>query len=69
MLPQAFGDRILGPESPGIARINNLFIKKILIKIEKDASADYVKQKINEYLMTFKQTYKSVLVQIDVDVI
>lgn len=32
-----FGNRILGPDKPPVARIQTLFIRKIVVKIEQNA--------------------------------
>lgn len=39
-----FGDRVLGPDRPPIARIQSLYIRKIMLKIELQASIDRVRQ-------------------------
>ena len=68
-LKQALGSRVLGPESPLVARVRNLFLKDILIKIEREASIRNAKKIISEHINNFKNTkeYKSVYVHIDVD--
>ena len=47
ILRQAFGDRILGPEAPSISRIKNMYIKQIMLKIEREASTSMVRQYLN----------------------
>ena len=47
ILRQAFGDRILGPESPGVSRVKNMYIKQIMLKIEREASTSMVRQYLN----------------------
>ena len=42
-LRKVFGDRILGPDCPPVARIQSLHIRKIMIKIEKSASTEKVR--------------------------
>ncbi len=68
-LKSHFGKRILGPESPAVARVRNLYIKNILIKVEKEASTAQVKQIINDELINFTKSneYKSIRISIDVD--
>ncbi len=39
-----FGSRVLGPEKPVISRIQSLYIRKIMIKIEHSANIDKVRQ-------------------------
>jgi primosomal protein N' (replication factor Y) len=62
-------DRVLGPEYPGIARINNLFNKKIMVKAEKSLSIIHVKSKIKHMMTVFKKdsAFRSVRIIIDVD--
>ncbi|MBR0037396.1 MAG: primosomal protein N' [Bacteroidales bacterium] len=46
-LRQSFGDRVLGPEAPGVSRVKNFFIQQILLKIEREASTVTVRQYLN----------------------
>lgn len=46
-LKQWFGDRILGPDKPGIARVKNMNIRKIVLKLEKGIN----QKKVREYLL------------------
>jgi primosomal protein N' (replication factor Y) len=68
-LKKIFKERILGPEFPLVARINNLFLKKITIKIEKEYSQKQVKEKIQSLIDEFyvSPANKSVRISIDVD--
>jgi len=43
-LRKVFGSRILGPDRPVVSRIQSLYIRKIMIKIESNASIDKVRQ-------------------------
>ncbi len=64
-----FGSRVLGPQAPVINRIQNLFIKKILIKLEKKASPGKVKHLMREAIFNLQaqQEFRYVTFQIDVD--
>ena len=44
MLRQVFGNRVLGPEAPSIARIQQFYIRQITLKMENAASMPKVKQ-------------------------
>ena len=44
MLRQVFGKRVLGPEAPSIARIQQYYIRQITLKMETAASMPKVKQ-------------------------
>ena len=62
-------ERVLGPEYPGIARINNNFNKKILIKAEKSISVVRIKTIIQHWINVFKKdsAFKYVRIIVDVD--
>lgn len=42
-LRQLFGNRVFGPEEPNVARIQTLYIRKLMLKIEVNASMKKVK--------------------------
>lgn len=68
-LRQVFGDNILGPESPPVARIRNQFHKNILIKIPKKQSLSKTKEaiiKINNSFFSVKD-FRSVRIILNVD--
>lgn len=52
LLRQSFGDRVLGPEPPGIGRVRNLYIQQIALKMEREASTQLTRQ----YLSSIHQT-------------
>ena len=64
-----FKERVLGPEFPVVRRIQNLFLKQIKLKIERDAPDAQIKDKINELVDSFysNASYKSIRIVIDVD--
>lgn len=68
-LKKHFGDRVLGPEYPIIARIKNLYQKDILLKVEKSLSVnktrDIIVQLKNHFEVNSKN--KSIKITIDVD--
>ncbi|SMO81464.1 replication restart helicase PriA [Solitalea koreensis] len=69
-LKQQLGNRVLGPEFPLVNRIRNLYIKTLLIKIEKEnISLSRVKQVISESIAHFyrESEYKTTIIKIDVD--
>ncbi|MBD0823958.1 replication restart helicase PriA [Aestuariibaculum marinum] len=68
-LRNAFGDYVLGPESPPVARIRNQFHKNILVKIPKKQSLAKTKEaitKINNSFLSIKD-FRSVKVVLNVD--
>ena len=68
-LSGSLGNRVLGPEFPLVSRIKNQYIMHILVKLEKNASVSYIKQKIQEGINELNEDsrHKRVLVQVDVD--
>lgn len=69
MLKNVFHERVLGPEYPAVQRINNLYLKQIVIKVERDVSHKKVKERIQEIIDLFYSvpSYKSVRIVTDVD--
>lgn len=68
-LKAKLGNRVLGPETPYISRIKNLYIRNILIKFERESSAASVKKIIQEESLEYfsQPEFKSVRVVLDVD--
>ena len=66
---QVFGNRVSGPEFPLIERIQNMFQKNIMLKIEADKSGIGVRQNITNIIqyVNSMEEYRSVRVVIDVD--
>lgn len=68
-LRQLFGNRVFGPEEPMISRIQSLYIRKIMLKVEINASMSKVKQILRD---TYEQMHqhprmKGMIVYYDVD--
>ena len=69
VLKESFGQKVLGPVKPPVSRVQSLYIRSILLKIENQASP----QKVREAIKYYKQyvfshpAFKSVLVHFDVD--
>ncbi|MBD8389610.1 primosomal protein N' [Dysgonomonas sp. BGC7] len=68
-LRQSFGQRILGPGKPPIARIQSLYIRTILLKIENNASIQKVRETIlhHQSEVLKNPAFKSILLHYDVD--
>jgi len=64
-----FGDRILGPDKPPVARIQTFYIKKMMLKAERQASLPRVKELLRQVQREILETegYKSIMVYYDVD--
>lgn len=67
LLRKQFGNRVLGPSRPPVSRVQLLYIRKLLLKIELNANT----QKVREALLTteklFLQSFKNILIHYDVD--
>ena len=63
------GDRVIGPEYPLVSRINLLYIKQLLIKIERDQHLSQVKDRILQQIkdLNIQQKFRQVRVVADVD--
>ena len=69
MLRQVFGKRVLGPEPPTVARVQQLYIRQIVLKMETTASMSKVKlilRTIYEQSLSDPRM-KSAIVYYDVD--
>ena len=68
-LRQVFAHRILGPDLPPVARIQSLYIRKIVLKVENNASMAKVRELLYQAQddMLKDERFKSVTVYYDVD--
>ena len=64
-----FGARVLGPDLPPVAKVQQLYIRKIVLKVETNTS----QYKINDALLALKEEflsqkqYNSLTIYYDVD--
>ena len=68
-LRSSFGDRVLGPDKPPVGRIQTLYIRKIVLKIEHNSSikqARSILEEIKERMLSDKR-FRSLIVYYDVD--
>lgn len=68
-LRSVFGARVLGPDKPPVGRIQTLFIKKIVVKIEYNASMGRARELLLQVQreMMEDERFKSLIVYYDVD--
>ena len=68
-LRSVFGQRVLGPDKPPVARVQMLFIRKIVLKIEQGASLARARQLLVQVQkeMAAQDKFKSLIVYYDVD--
>lgn len=64
-----FGTRVLGPDKPPVARVQTLYIRKMMIKVELGASLPRVRQALRliQQEMMAKPQFKSAILYYDVD--
>lgn len=64
-----FGNRVLGPDKPPVARVQTLFIRKIVVKIETKAPMARVRELLLQVQkeMVAEDRFKSLIVYYDVD--
>jgi primosomal protein N' (replication factor Y) len=68
-LRSVLGERVLGPDKPAVARIQLLYIRNIVIKIENNLSLKAVREHLlrirQEELM--QESFRSAIIYYDVD--
>lgn len=64
-----FGSRVLGPVEPAVSRIQNLYLRQVLLKIENTASPVKAKELLQEIIhnLVSESSYRRVIVSVDVD--
>lgn len=70
MLREVFAHRVLGPEAPMVPRVQNLYIRQIVLKMENAASMKKVKtilRQIYERMLAADSRMKSIILYYDVD--
>ena len=70
MLRQVFGTRVLGPATPMVSRVQNLYIRQVVLKMELNASMTKVKKilrEIYERLLATDSRMRSTRLYYDVD--
>ena len=68
-LRQWFGDRVLGPDKPSVARVKRQYIRKIVLKLENKLSLTQVRQCLRQAQAATLQDkrYAAVVIYYDVD--
>lgn len=69
VLRQGLGSRVYGPEEPPVARIQLMYIRRIMLKIEPNASMPKIKSYLRDVFekMHMRQEMKGILIHYDVD--
>lgn len=69
MLRQVFDQRVLGPNTPYVSRVQLLYIRQIMVKIELNASLSDARQRlrqVQQYMLS-QPRYKTAQVYYDID--
>ena len=69
MMKKQQDSRIMGPEYPLISRVRNYYLKRIILKTEKEKSVARVKDTVRNCLGEMRQMdeFKSLVISVDVD--
>ena len=67
-LRQVFGSRVLGPDAPPVARVQSLYIRKIVLKVELSASHSKVRTALQNVCQTALQESSCSSIQLYFDV-
>lgn len=70
-LRQLFGNRVFGPEEPAVGRVQTLYIRKLMLKVEVEASMKKVKEIMRQTIVEMRSSgmlaAKTAIVYYDVD--
>lgn len=68
-LKKMFANRVLGPTVPYVNRVRNLYLRQLIIKLEKTISVNEVKKSLQTALHEFKKRpeNRQLIIQVDVD--
>jgi primosomal protein N' (replication factor Y) len=68
-LKSIFASRVLGPQYAFVRKVHDMFIKQIMLKIEREASYEKAKVLLGEVLgkMEKNSVYRSIRISVDVD--
>ena len=68
-LRKSLGERVLGPDKPPVSKVQTLYIRKIMVKVEQKASMS----KVNEFLQFVQrrilsdERFRTIQIYYDVD--
>lgn len=69
LLRESFGTRVAGPQEPPVGRVQNMFIRKIMLKMEPEASMPKVKAMLRQHYIELQASpiMRGLTVYYDVD--
>lgn len=60
-------ERVLGPDTPPVAKVQTMYIRKIVLKLEQGINLQNVQAYLREVQATYTQQYHSLTIYFDVD--
>ena len=69
LLRQWFGNRVLGPDKPAVAKVKTLHIRKMVLKLENGINQKKVREclRLAEQRLMEEKRYASVQIYYDID--
>ncbi len=69
LMRRVFGDRVMGPETPPVGRVQMMHIRKIVLKVELNASMQEARERLRQISDYYhaQSDYKSATIYYDVD--
>ena len=69
LMRRVFGDRVLGPETPPVGRVQLMYIRKIVLKVELGAPLPEIRKRLRQIADYFRglSDYRSAVIYYDVD--
>lgn len=69
LLRKIFGERVLGPDTPPVARVQSLYIRKIVLKVELNANMQELRKRLRQVQRYYlsQDKYKTAQIYFDVD--
>jgi primosomal protein N' (replication factor Y) len=68
-LKRRFSSRVFGPQDPPVKKVQNYYLKQIILKIEREASYERARELLKEVLeeVSGNAVYRSIRISVDVD--
>jgi primosomal protein N' (replication factor Y) len=68
-LKEVFAGRVFGPQYPPVRKVQDYFVKQIILKIEREASYERARVLLKQVLdeVTSSEIYRSIRISVDVD--
>jgi primosomal protein N' (replication factor Y) len=68
-LKEIFSSRVYGPQYPAVRKVQNYFVKQIILKVEREASYERARELLKGVLdrISANEVYRSIRISVDVD--